>query len=358
MLSSLLPIPSSPFLLPYPPLIVLHLLSHITVLFLAYLLFTPSKSSSHRLLRGLLVLPTVWFCIFNSFLWRLPSPLDQEKQKGLVITGTVWGMRAVEMGFRKERPLWLGWEEGESDEATERRRRDRNDVSTRGKRLRLAMSYCYSYRNIGWDSSASKSKFRNRPQTRAKLSTSRLDFLLSSQLPRLARTYLLMDFTLGFWALHPYFSRCSTATQGSIYTPLRLVPFLPSFVAPWWISSSTLALLLGFNLYISQAFTNSLISTVWTVVCSDWQEFEIHDVEMYERPWKSDSLRELWSFRWHKLYRSQMLLSSYTPGSYLFGQFGGVIATFVLSGAFHAVGYYDPFSSSPEITILHAKRFV
>lgn len=30
----------------------------------------------------------------------------------------------------------------------------------------------------------------------------------------------------------------------------------------------------------------------------------------------------------------------------------------VLSGAFHAVGYYDPFSSSPEITILHAKRFV
>jgi len=321
MFSSLLPVPSSPILLPYPSLIVLHLLSHVPVLFLAYLLFTPSPSpsSSHRLLRGLLVLPTVWFCIFNSYLWRLPSPLDQEKQRGLAITGTVWSMRAIEMGFRKERPLWLGWEEGESSQVREERQRDRNDVSTAGKRLRLAMSYCYSYRSIGWDSGASKSKFRNRPPTRPTLSTSRLNFLLSSQLPRLVRTYLLMDFTLGLWTLHPYFSRCSTAAHGSIYTPLHLLPFLPSFVAPWWISSSTLALLLGFNVYISQAFTNSLISTVWTVVCRDWKEFEIHDVEMYEQPWRSDSLRELWrwvstrrdfpasSSRFHKLNNASIL---------------------------------------------------
>lgn len=327
-LSDLLPIPSAPILLPHDSLIVLHLLSHIPVLALAYLLFSPSPSN-HRLIRASIVPFSIWFAIYNAYLWRHPNAHDQERQKGLVITGTVWSMRAVEMGFRKKRPLWLGWEEGETDTERDDRRRRKNDVSTFTKRLKLAAYYCYSYRSLGWDTGAAKSKSKpgmSRPPT------SRADLVLSFQLPRLVKSYLIMDLALGFWSLHPCFSHTSTAHQGSIYTPLHLVPFLPDYVAPWWISSSALALLLGFNLYTSQAFTNTLISTVWSLVCEDPSEFALHDAELYSAPWMSSSFRDLWSFRWHKLYRAKMLFCGYTPGQYLgrpfgLGAFGGLIGT-------------------------------
>lgn len=285
------PVPSSPIILPHDSLIVLHLLSHIPVITIAYLLFSPSPSN-HRLLRALLSPLAVWFCIYNAYLWRASDPAVQERQKGLVITGTIWAMRAVEMGYRRKAPRWLGWEEGETDEVRDDRRRRKNDTTTFVKRLKLAAYYCYSYRSLGWDTGAARSKLTpgmKRPPT------SRTDLILSFQLPRLVRSYAIMDLALGFWSLHPYFSHTSTAQQGSIYTPLHLVPFFPNYVAPWWISSSVLALLLGFNLYTSQAFTDALISTIWSFVCDDPEEFALHDAEFYTAPWMSRSFRDLWT---------------------------------------------------------------
>ena len=80
-----------------------------------------------------------------------------------------------------------------------------------------------------------------------------------------------------------------------------------------------------------------------------------------------------------------MLFCGYTPGYWLgnwigLGSFGGLIGTLsvqtsrydipvssadsevhclpdlsILSGAFHAVGYYDPFSDRTDLTLLHSK---
>ena len=58
---------------------------------------------------------------------------------------------------------------------------------------------------------------------------------------------------------------------------------------------------------------------------------------LFDRPWLSTSLSELWGRRWHQMVRYSFSKVGGVPLSYLFGQPGAVLGTFLMSGIFHDV---------------------
>jgi len=58
----------------------------------------------------------------------------------------------------------------------------------------------------------------------------------------------------------------------------------------------------------------------------------------FDKPWVSQSLRELWGKRWHQLLRRVFLIYGGYPGHWLAGDLGLFVGTFVASGMFHAIG--------------------
>ncbi|KAG1849683.1 hypothetical protein DFJ58DRAFT_716901 [Suillus subalutaceus] len=66
----------------------------------------------------------------------------------------------------------------------------------------------------------------------------------------------------------------------------------------------------------------------------------------FDSPWRSTSLRDFWSRRWHQWFRRQFIFLGGRPLSLLFGRVGGVIGAFLVSGFLHHVTLFaiDPSS--------------
>ncbi|KAF8841623.1 hypothetical protein BDN67DRAFT_949207 [Paxillus ammoniavirescens] len=56
---------------------------------------------------------------------------------------------------------------------------------------------------------------------------------------------------------------------------------------------------------------------------------------LFDSPWLSTSLGDLWGRRWHQMLRHMLLTLGGRPFGYLFGRMGGIIGVFLLSGIFH-----------------------
>lgn len=56
---------------------------------------------------------------------------------------------------------------------------------------------------------------------------------------------------------------------------------------------------------------------------------------LFDAPWLSTSLSELWGRRWHQLMRDMLLNLGYQPFQCVFGRLGGLVGAFFVSGLFH-----------------------
>ena len=58
---------------------------------------------------------------------------------------------------------------------------------------------------------------------------------------------------------------------------------------------------------------------------------------LFHWPWMSTSLHELWSYRWHQLYRHLFIVFGARPGGALFGKPGAFMGAFIVSGLLHHI---------------------
>ena len=61
---------------------------------------------------------------------------------------------------------------------------------------------------------------------------------------------------------------------------------------------------------------------------------------LFHWPWMSTSLHELWSYRWHQLYRHIFIVFGARPGGALFGKPGAYMGAFVISAMVHHIGIW------------------
>ncbi|KIJ66735.1 hypothetical protein HYDPIDRAFT_85404 [Hydnomerulius pinastri MD-312] len=115
---------------------------------------------------------------------------------------------------------------------------------------------------------------------------------------------------------------------GSIFDPL-----LPPVKR--YLRSTAISLLFGTSIYtITHAFYDA--TSVFGVALlrqspDQWPP-------LFDSPWRSTSLRELWGDRWHHLNRNYMMTTAVNPMKRVVGGSGGVLAAFTLSGLMHDVG--------------------
>lgn len=58
---------------------------------------------------------------------------------------------------------------------------------------------------------------------------------------------------------------------------------------------------------------------------------------LFDSPWLSTSLSELWGRRWHQMMRELLVTLGMRPFGYLFGRLGGLFGAFLVSGIFHDI---------------------
>ncbi|KAG8215148.1 hypothetical protein J3R82DRAFT_8639 [Butyriboletus roseoflavus] len=58
---------------------------------------------------------------------------------------------------------------------------------------------------------------------------------------------------------------------------------------------------------------------------------------LFDSPWLSTSLSELWGRRWHQMMRDMLLTLGGQPFDYMFGRLGSVLGVFLVSGIFHDI---------------------
>ena len=60
----------------------------------------------------------------------------------------------------------------------------------------------------------------------------------------------------------------------------------------------------------------------------------------HDRPWRTRSLHEFWSRRWHQILRHTFMIYGGYPGEWLAGGVGRLFGVFLASGIYHEVGFY------------------
>jgi len=58
---------------------------------------------------------------------------------------------------------------------------------------------------------------------------------------------------------------------------------------------------------------------------------------LFDAPWRSTSLRDLWGRRWHQLFQELFISLGSRPANRIFGRPAGVIGAFLVSGVLHDV---------------------
>ena len=58
---------------------------------------------------------------------------------------------------------------------------------------------------------------------------------------------------------------------------------------------------------------------------------------LFDSPWLSTSLSDLWGRRWHQMMREQLVTFGVRPFNYLFGRLGGLLGAFLVSGIVHDI---------------------
>lgn len=152
--------------------------------------------------------------------------------------------------------------------------------------------------------------------------TSRPRFLLHSAIR-------LLFFALAFDAftetIRTYSPVLGTFEGGSIIDPSLPLPTR-------YLRSLQIAYLAVWRIYLAMQWIYQLLKIICVVIFfqhpSQWPP-------LFDHPWLSTSLSELWGRRWHQTLRYPLVTLGGVPGAYIFGRAGGIITTFLLSGLFH-----------------------
>ncbi|KIJ18059.1 hypothetical protein PAXINDRAFT_71482 [Paxillus involutus ATCC 200175] len=119
----------------------------------------------------------------------------------------------------------------------------------------------------------------------------------------------------------------SSSTGGSIYDPS--LPLILQLLRCLNISALTI-----WMAYFSIEWVYQLQAVLFVTLLqqrpSQWPP-------LFDSPWLSTSLSDLWGRRWHQMIRHMLLTLGGRPFGYLFGRLGGIIGVFLLSGIFHDI---------------------
>lgn len=129
---------------------------------------------------------------------------------------------------------------------------------------------------------------------------------------------------------------------GSLFDD-SLPPFLEllraifiSFLAVW---------LAYFAMQWSYHFLAILFTTLFQQRPSQWPP-------LFDSPWLSTSLSELWGRRWHQMMRQLLVVLGFEPFNYLFGRLGGLLGAFLISGIFHDIEMRSLGRGGASVTII------
>ena len=73
---------------------------------------------------------------------------------------------------------------------------------------------------------------------------------------------------------------------------------------------------------------------------------------LFDSPWLSTSLSELWGRRWHQMMRDVVLNLGSQPFNSLFGRLGGVLGAFLISGIVHDIELRSYGRGGNSVTII------
>lgn len=184
-------------------------------------------------------------------------------------------------------------------------------------------------RGCGWDWSQG---LHIPPETHP--TSSRLAFATSNLVSGLKHLFLC-------GAIHSAVQSFSPETFGSVKGGTIFDESLPLHFR--YLRSSTIATLCAFGAYTILRAAYELTAVLCVLL------FRQHPDQWppsFDSPWRSTSLREFWSRRWHQWFRRLFIFLGGYPLSLLFGRVGGVIGAFLTSGFFHhlALLAIDPSS--------------
>lgn len=86
--------------------------------------------------------------------------------------------------------------------------------------------------------------------------------------------------------------------------------------------------------YFAINWTHQLVAIIFVIL------FQYHPSQwppLFDSPWLSTSLTELWGRRWHQMMRELLVPLGMQPFGHLFGPLGGLFAAFLISGIFHDI---------------------
>ncbi|EGN98974.1 hypothetical protein SERLA73DRAFT_73550 [Serpula lacrymans var. lacrymans S7.3] len=176
-------------------------------------------------------------------------------------------------------------------------------------------------RYIGWD------RARNLYVPRETRSTnSRGAFLFSTLVSAVLHAFLCDMFQ---YAVQIFSPDTFGSTIGGTIFDLSLPPFDRYF------RSSLITFFFGWSVYaVAQLFHD-----VMTILCVlILQHHPRRWPPMFDAPWRSTSLIDLWSRRWHQTHRVSFIRLGMKPFSYIGGHATGVLGVFTLSGILHDLG--------------------
>lgn len=86
--------------------------------------------------------------------------------------------------------------------------------------------------------------------------------------------------------------------------------------------------------YFAMQWSHLLLAILCTIL------FQHHPSQwppLFDSPWLSTSLTELWGRRWHQMMRELLMSLGFAPFNYLFGHLGGLFGAFLVSGIIHDI---------------------
>ncbi|KAG1849682.1 hypothetical protein DFJ58DRAFT_450088 [Suillus subalutaceus] len=176
----------------------------------------------------------------------------------------------------------------------------------------------FSVRGCGWDWSQG---LYIPPETHP--TSSRLAFAASTLVSGLKHLFLC-------GAIHSAVQSFSPETFGSVDGGTIFDQSLPPHLR--YLRSSIIATLCAFCIYsgLQTCYELTVIPCVLLL-----RQHPDQWPPSFDSPWRSTSLRDFWSRRWHQWLRRLFIFFGGRPLSLLFGRVGGVIGAFLVSGFFH-----------------------
>ncbi|KAI6009032.1 membrane bound O-acyl transferase family-domain-containing protein [Pisolithus marmoratus] len=101
-----------------------------------------------------------------------------------------------------------------------------------------------------------------------------------------------------------------------------------------YVRSSAITALMAVVIYSSLQMMYDMATIVGVTV---FQQDPAQWPPAFDKPWKADSLRDFWGYRWHQLFRRTFAVLGGWPLGSVFGHAGYVLGSFLGSGIFHNV---------------------